>query len=68
MVLIIVFIFFGAVFIFDFLSNIKNRSKKETVFYIAVFIISFTIILLKSLDLWSYDPVKTFMEFVQGAK
>jgi len=50
MLIVMVILLFGSCFLFDFLPNAKNSSKKEKIVYLSVFAVSLLITVLYALD------------------
>ena len=59
----IIIVFIGAILLFGFLRGFKERGKGENLYYLLALTVCGTVLILKSLDIWSFDPVKMLTEF-----
>lgn len=58
----IILLFIAAFFLFGLCRGFRSRSKGENVYYAFALMVCLTILLLKSLELWNFDPVQSLIE------
>lgn len=58
-----ILLFIGAVFVFGVCRGFHKRSKGENVYYALALIVCLAVLMLKSLDVWQFDPVNGAIEF-----
>ncbi|MGI6176618.1 MAG: hypothetical protein ACOYJC_10785 [Christensenellales bacterium] len=61
-----ILVFFLAVLIWGFFGKTQERTRAENVFYATALGIGLTVLLLKALDLWDFNPTLALTELFAG--